>query len=452
MKIQTQNAITIIPVFLVLAIISSGLLFVTERQEIYWGLNEEASSLAISIAEFINGKGLDHIATKESSFKTIIDWEQAKSIRIFSYQLDDLSLFAEYGDKSYGDRNSNIITYHYFNSEENIIEDIIKKGLIVTDLLVLPSAKHVMCAYVPIYSNAKKVCGILEVTIDAQEIKTRTQELLVSSLKMTIGILLFGFVVVLIISKQITSSILLLNRAASIISSGNYEYKISEKGTINIQEVNDLSNTFNTMSSVLREFSSQSKQELIEAEQFRTSDDLAKNYLEKYFQPINETIGGYKALIYRVGDNVTSDFFDRFTYDTSYYVVVGKINSGASLQDLTIASSILTLIKEKLMINSPKETLEKITKLFEIEFCYILQWNEQSRSIQVFKYRDKTIDSYPFDPDKKNPLIISTTGKEIEEKFRLYVNRFHYIDDDELVKELFFLVEDGDDGIISIIR
>jgi HAMP domain-containing protein len=457
MKIQTQNAITILPIFLVLAIISSGLLFVTERQEIYWGLNEEASSLAVSIAEFLNGKELDDIRTQEDSIQSIINWKQAKRIKIFSIKSEKLSLFAAYGDESYDYQtetsdNTNQLTFQYFTFDKYAINKILTKGLIVSDLLELPSSYCCICAYVPLYSSSKQICGILEVTIDAQEIKTRTRELLISSIKITIGILLFGFLIVFIISRQITNSIVLLNKAASIISSGNYEYEITEKGTLNIQEVNDLSNTFNTMSSVLREFSSQSKQELIEAEQFRTSYDLANNYLEKYSPPINVTLGRYKTLIYRFGKNITSDFFDTFTYESSSYVIIGKTKYGTSLHDLTYAASALSLIKETLTVTSIKETLEKVTQLFEMERCYILQWRDTSPRIEMIKYSNESLDSYVYQPDEKNPIVISTTSIEMEEKLQLYVKRFYDINDDELIKELFFLVEEDDNGIMCIIK
>ena len=457
MKIQTQNAITILPIFLVLAIISSGLLFITERQEIYWGLNEEASSLAVSIAEFLNGKELNDIRTQEESIQSIIHWNQAKRIKIFSYQSEKISLFAAYGDDTYDyhsetSDNTNKLTLQHYTFDKYVIKNIIAKGLMISDLMELPSSNFCICAYVPLYSISQQVSGILEVTIDAHEIKTRTKELLMSSIKITIGILLFGFIIVSIISKQITSSIVLLNKATSIISSGNYEYEITQKGTLNIQEVNDLSNTFNTMSSVLREFSSQSKQELIEAEQFRTSYDLASNYLEQYSPPINVTLGGYKTLIYRYGDNITSDFFDTLTSESSYYVIIGKTKYGNSLNDLTHAASALSLIKEKLTIRSPKETLQIVPQLFEIERCYIFQWSETSQNIEMTKYSDESIHSFVYQPDEKNPIVISTTSIEMEEKLQLYVKRFYDINDDELIKELFFLVEEDDNGIMCIIK
>src|SRR5690242_6009637 len=55
MKIRSQNLLTSVPLFLFLAVTSSAMMYNAERREIKWGLQEEASSLAVAAAELIDG-------------------------------------------------------------------------------------------------------------------------------------------------------------------------------------------------------------------------------------------------------------------------------------------------------------------------------------------------------------------------------------------------------------
>src|SRR5437660_946634 len=65
MRIRTQNALAILPLFLFLALISSALLVQAERRELRWGVREEAASLAVATAEFIDGN--QYLALVEST-------------------------------------------------------------------------------------------------------------------------------------------------------------------------------------------------------------------------------------------------------------------------------------------------------------------------------------------------------------------------------------------------
>ena len=58
MKIATQNLILIAPIFLVLAVITAVVLFVSERREVRWGLDSEAQGVALTIAEFTRASTL----------------------------------------------------------------------------------------------------------------------------------------------------------------------------------------------------------------------------------------------------------------------------------------------------------------------------------------------------------------------------------------------------------
>jgi HAMP domain-containing protein len=55
MRIHTQNLLAIVPLFLFLAGVSCALLYVSERGEYLWGMREEAASLAVATAEFMEG-------------------------------------------------------------------------------------------------------------------------------------------------------------------------------------------------------------------------------------------------------------------------------------------------------------------------------------------------------------------------------------------------------------
>ena len=451
MKIQTQNILAIIPIFLLLGIISSGLLFIAERQEILWGLKEEASSLAVSISEFLNGEKFEKKSSNkflfQSNLKEIIDANQAKRIKLYSYDFGKIKPYFVIGDETFDHELPSPIA----------IKSLIKNELLISNIIHISVDISIICAYAPIYLNEKNVSGILEVIIDASEMRQRTNTILLNSVKITCGILFFGLFIVFIVSKQITKRINLLNVAASKVASGNYESKISGTGTINIQEVSDLSNTFNTMSSVLSDFSSQSKQELIEAEQFRSSNDIAKNFLETYYPVIDISQGGIQTMICRVSNIPNGDFFDAFSLDSNYYVIIGKtkndeINKSNDLYEITHASAVLSFIKQKINKKDPEDLINQTIKFFEMEICHILKWKDDSQTIQRWQFINNSISEYSTDSNALDPIIITTVNEELEQKIISYAKKFKNISDSELVKELLLLVEKDDNGLLCIIR
>lgn len=85
MKIRTQNLLTIVPFFLVLAASSSALLYFTKCLEYQESLNAEAKALAVTIAEFVDPASLsDPSGRLLISLERVLRWGQARRIFFLS--------------------------------------------------------------------------------------------------------------------------------------------------------------------------------------------------------------------------------------------------------------------------------------------------------------------------------------------------------------------------------
>ena len=282
MRIRTQNLLAIVPLFLALAIAAGAMAYTTARSEMVWGLREEAASLSIAIAEFVGGEELsaaaaagDPAARLESlslPFERILNHGQAKHVfalstegePIWSTALDDPSraAFVPPADQ-------------LAPSAEALAQLAAGDSAVVGEITTLASGESVLVSFAPITRADGAVAGILGVAIDAARLPAMSRALLVDVAQLTLLALVIGALAALFISALLTHKVRALSRAALEVADGEYDRYI-DIGTI--QEMSDLSNTFNTMSSVLKDLIEKTRRTLIEGEQFRTPLDLARTY------------------------------------------------------------------------------------------------------------------------------------------------------------------------------
>src|SRR5262249_27700657 len=74
MRIRTQILLAILPLFVVLGLVSSALIVHAERRELRWGCREEAASLAVATAEFLDGDRYRDLAAQGSVSPAGAEW------------------------------------------------------------------------------------------------------------------------------------------------------------------------------------------------------------------------------------------------------------------------------------------------------------------------------------------------------------------------------------------
>ena len=494
MKIRTQNLLAIVPIFLGIAIISSFLNYTEQLAEIKWGVHEEIKALATTTAGFIdedvcrkllNGELdpkrsdisliLQRIVKLDSQKKIMTQkqhdnwvnriwisiWKQLQSLSGNQQQeystwakLQHFFIVAPDGgrqiiykpDKEYW----KISVSKPIEEIKNIIERIEQ----VDDKVYLSAPEPgsaIMKAYAPIVGRSGTLAGILGVEISTENIRTQKGMVLLKISIISLITILFGALITLFISGIITRKIRELSEAAGVVAEGHYDRRVNIE---TIQEVIDLGNTFNTMSSVLEEVLSRTKRELIERRQFRTQADLAKTYNETFFEPQERTFGDIEIAARLISKRPTGDFFGVFQVDSgSIYAVLGRVRAEEELDSVTFASAAFSLIRQELSKIEPEQVFKNVCELFDVETWECIYWDEAGSKIQWLGHNPNggppLQRTMPL--QKQKTLVFHTSRETTGETIDSYVRLFGYLLPVELMEDLMGILDEESEGSLITI-
>jgi HAMP domain-containing protein len=373
MSIRTQNLVSILPVFLFLAVVSAGLMLKTVREEYLWGLREEASSLAVATAEFIpgacfrelveRGSGAPYYLRLAPALDRILKQKQAQ--RIFGLTPDGRHLLFSRGGPP-GDA-----TGHLLPTPAELAA-IDRGEPLGTSVKTDRRGRIVMTAYARVHDwqrtgseplapecayalrpsdngvdgarGAPSPVGLLGVETDARGMESLTRELLARGGWIIGAVLILGAAATLSVSAVVSREVRNLTDGAALVKRGSLDHSI-EAGCI--QEVWDLCNTFNTMSDVLKDVLAKTKRSLLEGELFRSEADLAETYTRLFWPKLSAggvDVGGltpgrsryaHSAALWdgvevvakRLGDRPDGSFFGAFPIEGGVCALVGKVQA-----------------------------------------------------------------------------------------------------------------------------
>lgn len=447
MKIRTQNLLAIVPIFLGMALISGVLTYITQRQEIMWGMREEISAMATATAEFLDREiirelqenpGNEELRERlETTLRRVERWN--KKQRFFLLTPDYQEVFFSFGRE---DENKNIPQQaHKFSKLKGEETDVVLTGVERDN-----QNRATMTAYIPIYDQDRRLLSVLGIEIDAQSFFDRTGEIrnrmyIVMSFIGLLGVIIASFIS-LIIAREINQ----LTQVSLTIASGQYNQRVNI-GTI--QEVSDLSNTFNTMSSILEEALSKTKRALIEGEQFRTSADLANYFSQNFFAPIEDNFNKVSVSARLISKRPSGDFFGVFNVNNGTYAVLGRLSENGDLGTVTSSSAAYTFIRQELNQHDPQQAFENMKRLFNLETFQCLFWDRTGGRIQTYKFHDSDLVTGVNLLKGNRVVVFHTLSKANSEKVDLFVRNYGQISPQELMKDILNVLVD--DGIGSLI-
>lgn len=375
MKIRTQNLFSILPVFISLALICGALLYYVERQERLWGLSEEAKTSALSIAEFTAQRYNDasapvYLPKNDPQYMLAMEriLSHGRVLRIYEITPDSRQVVWGVPAKP--------VEFISNKNRSALTSEMVRDGGYVSDIIKPDVDRALIRGFAPMLNKDGKLLGSIGVDIDATSYVKDMHTLTVDLAWMGAVVILIGFIVVYYISQIITRDVNGLSSAASNILKGNLESGVTDDpgGKITdiritegrLQEVADLSNTFNTMNDVLQDILSRSKRTMIEGEQFRSNAELANAYLERYRPPISVTLNGLRIAANAVGVSPGA-FWDVFEYDGSAYVILGQINGGDSLTSAVSAASVKEFLVNRIKSSGIDSAISDVNAIFKPE-------------------------------------------------------------------------------------
>ena len=448
MKIHTQNLITIVPIFLGMALINGILAYITQRQEIMWGIREEICAMATATAEFLDHDIIRKLQEKpndeqlrkrlETPLKRVQSWD--KKQRFFLLTPDYRESFFSFGRK---DEKKNIPQLAYkFSKIKDEETDVVLAGIEKND-----QNGATMTAYIPIYDKDRRLLSVLGVETDVQSFFDRIKEIRNTLYIVMSSIGLLGVIIASFISGIITRKINQLTQASLTMASGQYNQRVNI-GTI--REVSDLSNTFNTMSSILEEALSKTKRTLIENEQFRISADLANYFNQNFFTPIEENFNKVSVSVKSISKKPSGDFFGVFNVYNGTYAVLGRLSKNGELDTVTSSAAAYTFIQQELNQHEPKQAFENTKRLFDLEAFQCLFWDEAGRKIQTYKFHDIGLVE-DVSLLKENVMVFHTLSEANSEKVNLFVKNYGQISTQELMKDILNVLVDDSIGSLILL-
>jgi HAMP domain-containing protein len=301
-------------------------------------------------------------------------------------------------------------------------QTIVEKISQSDDKVYLPKSEDstIMKAYSLIFDRSGSRTGILGVEIKTDNIKRHQRLILLKMLSLFLITILFGILVALFISEIITRKIWELNESAKVIAEGNYDRRVDIR---TIQEIIDLGNTFNTMSSVLEEAVSRTKRALIDSEQFRTEVSLAQTYNETLWEPLEEVFGNVEVVARLIPERPIGCFLGVFEVSGRIYAIQGRMEAKENLEAVTLASVAYSFIREELNTVEPDRVFKDVCELFDVQTWQCIYWTQGENEIQCL---DSTPDSeqpqrrtIPLQEQKS--LAFHTLGRSADGRIDLFI-------------------------------
>lgn len=419
MRIRTQTVLVITPIFAALGLAIGLLVYATERSEIARGLKDEASSFGVAIAEFIDGDRLAKDARNGERFSqadrvtSVLRYGQLKRVRLYAVQNGQPILVWAAGAKA-------------FNPPPRLhLAELTAPGP-----LDLDSGESIVRALEPISGSRGEVAGLVEVVVDAARLKARSTQCLWLGAQIAVALSAVGLLLSVGIASFLTRRLNKLERAARLVTSGDYGQKIDFSS---IRELHDLGDTFTTMSSIVQDVLAKARKQLVEAEQFRNPADLAATSRDLNQSSVRREIFDHELLLRTPGKAPSGDFAGVFEGEDSTCFILGRVRNPDPLEATVRANAALFFIQQLLEKDSPTAALERSASLFDFEVCVILESRANAEdSLRCFCIPAEFLPGKAIKLGQDTPFVATTAPPKIRGKIRKFLDTVGNVSDEEL--------------------
>ena len=293
--------------------------------------------------------------------------------------------------------------------------------------------------------------AVLTVDVDAGDVRALRREILIESLLLAGGILACGILVSWLLGGVVTTAIRNLGVATRVVASGRYRWEA--KGG-RLREVNDLNNTFDTMTTLLAEILSKTKRAVIEGEQFRKPVHLAETFSRRLWRAEEVSVGNTAVSMIRLGRRPEGDFLAVRRDEGSVRVVMGGVSDFdcEELEAVARASAACALVREELAGDPWKHGFSLAGEVFPFRFWCSLLLRADSTEVEVWSCRAggrPRREALRIQPDR--PWALHGLGGEADDRFDLYLKVLRGLEPGRLLKELAVVLGESVEGGVLIV-
>lgn len=406
MKIRTRNLILLLPIFIFMAGVWALVTYENIREEYDWGMNQAARTAAISFAEFSSQIYRTRPAPFYNSKRFLDSMQRLKQQKFIKYadiySLENKHLYHlnvegfQTEDEPEEPVSDEITANKTAESLLPVISknktDVNQKDVLMTSEYMIVNGEHELASMTTITDTRGRAVFYAAITLSADDMYKDLKAIIIKIIITSFATLLFGVIVILLISRYFVSSIHSLNRAASEAAAGNYENKIETSG---IKELNDLGNTFNTMTSVLSDTLEKTQRDVLENEQFRSLSEVTRSINETINSDLTYSNDIAEIEMFAIGKKQAGLFIASYVTDNGLIAAAGVIKSDNPMIASTKASSFKTSLEQVF-----------ISKGFDPEDIKNLFFMYKPAGLVVLTMINGRIDYYEIKKENENIKIV----------------------------------------------
>ena len=440
MKILTRCLSGIVPIFAVLSVAVAAVRYWAGYSNVRWGLEEDARSLAVTIAQFApenlfrSGSNVssDGNAISVSDFRSSVEkiMLTRSSRRIFAVSVSGRDIVFDSG------RDSGSALPEICGETAGILD----RGDSVTRLIETGSrgSSAAMLCLAPVIGRDSRPAGIVGVEKDAGILAVQKSEGIAGARIAFCSGTLAGIVCAWIVAFVLSRQLKLLTASANRVMGGEFNRDTEENRGF-IQEVRDLWNIFDTLVSVLKGVGVRAKRDLIEMRRFRTRSTLAMAFSMR-LACSREWKGEQGSAFIGNPAHPGPGHFTVLAEDGGSIVMCfgSVVETNDDLLTARHASAASSFLSRSLRRRCSVETAEETVGFFEMESFCGMSWALDSRELELFRH-DRESKGFVKESRKLNQgkaEIVHNLDDETGEKMGLYAESFRFENASRLGNEL----------------
>lgn len=443
MRIRTQIILATVPVFLLMAVISGGMNYTTQRQELLWGLRERTYGLAYSAAQFIRPGmlGMDPAQASpspalEQPLQKIVDRNDVKRLSIWDAAGEQLVLtMGKDADPPWPLDPPDAAWLRRHDKPQDKEDPTTTLG------------SQGMSAYAPIRDASGKRIGVVGVALDASEMELQSRRFLIRIGMVGAGAVLLGIVASLFLGWLITRPVRALGKAATQVADGHYEQHVEGAA---VKEIDDLANTFNTMSNVLDDVLNRSKRFLIDSEQFRTQAELAEVYIQPLLKPQVASCARAEVACWVMGRGLSGDFARLVRKDDHLWAIHGHLNQEDSLRRVVAIHAALDFVEDQLTGKEESPDWSFVARLFDMDWLEIIDTTQLTSTTVVAREGTTTCSQREWTLDDNHPLVFHNKEPQFAKEMAVFTDLSEKATAHHMIHEIAKAYENAEEGTLVL--
>lgn len=427
-RIYGQNLIAIVPVFLAVALIWGFLTHRNIESELLWGNREKTVNLAVGFAESVDSEVFsDDGLNKEKLlpvFRQLDRWRIIKSLYFYSAAGERL----EYHYRPLNATEEKEKTeYTAGPPSQNAVQTLMAEGSFYRQPFQISDGSAYSMAGRAVKDRLGNVAGYIAVYTGADRYFAEYEDLVFKVALLVIVSLGIGILISLIISALVVSRINDLSRAAHRAANGDYNV-VLRPGLV--QELSDLGNTFNTMSSVLKDVLYKARRALVEGEQFRSARELARRYQSDKKTDLKLSGAQYKFYGHR--PEHYTDFLETVETEHVKGLLAGRVGANDPLKNAVKSSVVPSFFRACLKTSDTEKAFSDTGERFQAEELIFIA--EENGSLSSYRLESGRVEKEQPALSPGEFFIAGTAGrKKVKSSFDYISSLYSDAGPDEII-------------------